>query len=294
MVYVAFPFFYTTGSIVRITNGATTDYAMVLGSGLAAANTNKGWVALNKKIANKYDRFKATMAVQEPHAVNLNTAHPKVIYALFKGVGFGSRQFGYGRVTITPAEAAAITAGIMKLREERGIGELGIGSGINSGLAVRGEAGRSQGIEYTAMGDAVNVAARLQSLAEPGTMLVSDRSFRELPAVFEWEPLGEVDVKGRDAKVGVFVVRGLSAGGGRVPGLRFVIVGAERVDAAGEIGERQGEVAQHPAGVVARAAPTETGERLREGSRETDPVGHTRDQGGARPGAQPLGVRNHL
>ncbi len=99
-----------------------------------------------------------------------------------------------------------------KLVRERGDALAGfdVRVGINTGLVVIGDVGSGQAVEYTGMGDAVNVAARLQSMADPGAILVSDQTLKALPAVFESEPIGQTDVKGRDAKVGVYRVRGLS------------------------------------------------------------------------------------
>ncbi|MDQ3399641.1 MAG: AAA family ATPase [Chloroflexota bacterium] len=95
-----------------------------------------------------------------------------------------------------------------RLRAERGIGELGIRIGINTGLAVLGEAGRSQGIEYTAMGDAVNVAARLQAAASEGGIVVGESTHRAAAEAFEFRPLDEIEVRGRSARVRAYEVLG--------------------------------------------------------------------------------------
>ena len=105
-----------------------------------------------------------------------------------------------------------------RLRTERGIAELPIRIGINTGLAVFGDASGT-GIEYTAMGDAVNVAARLQTAAEPGAIVVGDTTRRQVEPFFELRPLGTLEVKGRSAPVPAFEVlsRRASATRSRVP-----------------------------------------------------------------------------
>jgi class 3 adenylate cyclase len=78
--------------------------------------------------------------------------------------------------------------------------------GINSGLAVVGEV-HDGGV--TVMGDAVNIAARLQSIAEPGTAYLTEATRRLAEGRIEAEPKGERQVKGRAAPMQVFKLAGL-------------------------------------------------------------------------------------
>lgn len=107
----------------------------------------------------------------------------------------------------------ATTAYRARLVKERGAAysAFDIRIGINTGDAVIGDIGSGQAIEYTGMGDAVNVAARLQSLAQPGTMLVSEHTLKSAPAVFDWEDAGELDLKGREGKLAGYRVTGLAS-----------------------------------------------------------------------------------
>ena len=74
-------------------------------------------------------------------------------------------------------------------------------------LAFVGDAIRT---EYTAMGDAANIAARLQSAAEPGTVLISADTYRLVQALFDFSPRGGIEMKGK-AEPG----RVLRSGGGQ-------------------------------------------------------------------------------
>jgi class 3 adenylate cyclase/tetratricopeptide (TPR) repeat protein len=73
--------------------------------------------------------------------------------------------------------------------------------GINTGLAVLATVGDQIKTEYTAMGDAVNLAARLQSAAEPGTVLLGADTYRLVKHIFDFQPRDEITVKGKSAPV---------------------------------------------------------------------------------------------
>ena len=126
---------------------------------------------------------------------------------------------------------AASSAYRDRLVKERGASyaEFDIRIGINTGEAVIGNIGGGQSVEYTGMGDAVNVAARLQSMAQPGTMLVSQYTLRGVPPVFEWEEVGSLDLRGREAKLEAFNVTGLASAATRARprGLVTPLVGRE-------------------------------------------------------------------
>src|SRR4029078_12524922 len=68
-------------------------------------------------------------------------------------------------------------------------------------LAVRDQVGDRIPTEYTAMGDTPNVAARMQSAAAPGTVLVSADTHRLTQHAFDFEPRGRLEVKGRAAPI---------------------------------------------------------------------------------------------
>ncbi|MCZ7570592.1 MAG: adenylate/guanylate cyclase domain-containing protein [Ardenticatenaceae bacterium] len=73
--------------------------------------------------------------------------------------------------------------------------------GITIGLVVVGEVGSGLWPEYRAMGDAVNVAARMEQTATPGTVRIVGNTYKSVVLLFEVESLGGIDVKGKSEPV---------------------------------------------------------------------------------------------
>ncbi|MBN2001990.1 MAG: AAA family ATPase [Anaerolineae bacterium] len=101
--------------------------------------------------------------------------------------------------------------------------------GVNTGEVIVTHVGdRRLHSEDTAMGRAVALAARMETSAEPGSVLVSEDTYRLVRHLFEWESLGEIQVKGIHRPVGVYRPRlhHPSPGKGRgVAGLASPLVG---------------------------------------------------------------------
>jgi len=74
--------------------------------------------------------------------------------------------------------------------------ELSLGIGINTGYMTVGNIGSQMHKDYTVIGNQVNVAARLESLAKPGQILISQRTYSRVKEMVDVEKVGEIRVKG--------------------------------------------------------------------------------------------------
>jgi ABC-type transport system substrate-binding protein/class 3 adenylate cyclase len=106
-----------------------------------------------------------------------------------------------------------------EVKQAFGITDFGVRVGVDSGPVVVGALGAGTRVEYGAMGDAVNTAARLQSHAEPGTVLVGVETRRRIAPLFEWSEPVALELKGKAEPVTAYRVVGPSAVAGPVRGL---------------------------------------------------------------------------
>jgi class 3 adenylate cyclase/tetratricopeptide (TPR) repeat protein len=81
--------------------------------------------------------------------------------------------------------------------------------GLNTGLVVVGRIGDDLTMEYTAMGDTVNLASRMESTAQPGTIQVSENTYRLTEGYFDFKPLGEKELKGKTELVKAYQLIGV-------------------------------------------------------------------------------------
>ncbi|MBC2713682.1 MAG: AAA family ATPase [Desulfobacteraceae bacterium] len=110
--------------------------------------------------------------------------------------------------------------------------------GLNSGPVVVGAIGDDLRMDYTAVGDTTNLASRMESIAEPGAVLISENTYKIVQDFFEFKPLGKVAVKGKDeaqkafelikkgsveTRLGASVVRGLTRFVGRKNSMSYLI-----------------------------------------------------------------------
>jgi predicted ATPase/class 3 adenylate cyclase len=109
-------------------------------------------------------------------------------------------------------------------------GELRVHIGLNSGSVIVGGVGSDLMMNYTAIGDTVNLAQRLEEFASPGTIVVSDATYQRARALFDFSPVQHITPKGMNTAVPSHRVIQLKSRPGRVrgvEGLRAPMVGRE-------------------------------------------------------------------
>ena len=134
-----------------------------------------------------------------------------------------------------------------KIRQEKeGIQPLKMRIGIHTGPVVVGTLGNDLRVEFKAVGNTVNLASRMEDLAEPGATYVTEETFKLTEGLFRYESLGEKEIKGKEDPVKAYRVigpstrrtrfdvsaeRGLAPFIGRERELELILDGFERAKA---------------------------------------------------------------
>ena len=88
--------------------------------------------------------------------------------------------------------------------------------GLNSGPVIVGSVGYDLRMDYFALGDTTNLASRIQKIAEPGTIQSTEETQRLAKGYFEFKPLGEVHVKGKEQALKAYQILGLGPASSRL------------------------------------------------------------------------------
>jgi len=110
------------------------------------------------------------------------------------------------RATKTAMEMQRALVALNRSWESRGQRPLRIGVGLNTGLVTAGYIGSSKHLDYTVIGDAVNLASRLCANAAPGQILVSESTFLQLNGSIPAQRLEPIRVKGKETPVELYEI----------------------------------------------------------------------------------------
>jgi class 3 adenylate cyclase/tetratricopeptide (TPR) repeat protein len=128
-------------------------------------------------------------------------------------------------------------------QERQGVPTLKMRVGLHTGPVVVGTVGNDLRVEFKAVGDTVNLASRMEGLAEPGSTYVTEATFRLTEGLFRFEAMGKKGIKGRKEPTNVYRViapstsrtrfdvsteRGLTPFVGRERELELLLDGFER------------------------------------------------------------------
>ena len=160
-------------------------------------------------MAEKLDPEEWRQVVVKLHTtlgITINTHHGTV--AQFLGDGllafFGAKQASEH----DPENAIrAALDGLSAVANQHWSEKVQLRAGVHSGLVVVGELGDEIHKEFTASGDAMNLAARLQSSAPPGGILISHDTYRYVRGVFDLTPRPPLTVKGKSEPLQTYLVR---------------------------------------------------------------------------------------
>lgn len=129
--------------------------------------------------------------------------------------------------------------------------DINVRAGINTGLVVVGAVGSDLRMEYTAMGDAINVAARMEQTSVPGSVQIAEETCRLVAPLFELEELGPIQVKGKNDPVRAYRVLGPKQEPGRVRGIAGLdapLIGRERE--RGQLANRLADLTKGVGGII--------------------------------------------
>ena len=187
-------------------------------------------IAGSTSIAEKLDPEDWTVIVQEAFG-RLNLIAARYGGTVARLMGDGVLVFFGAPVAHEDDPERAVRCGLDMVREIAGLGSeahaahaahrvpLQVRVGINTGPVVVGMVGSDIAHEYTAMGDAVNIAARMQAAAPPGGVMITGATHRFVAPLVEAIDAGPLELKGKSETVHGYQVTGLRRGAVSARGL---------------------------------------------------------------------------
>jgi adenylate cyclase len=127
---------------------------------------------------------------------------------------WGAFTPGKNHAELAARAALAMMARLEQLNvkwEAEGREQLAIGVGLNTGDVIFGNVGSGKKIEFTVIGDPVNLAARLESLNKEykTSIIISEQTLARLDGIARVRPLGGVKVKGKTVETQIFELQGM-------------------------------------------------------------------------------------
>jgi len=189
-------------------------------------SATRGAAAERRVVTMLFCDIQGSTALAEQHDPEewteiVNAAFERMVRPVYKYEGTVARLMGDGLLAFFGAPIAheddprrAVLAGLTivdGLRAWRdtlppAFAGLDVRVGINTGLVVVGAVGSDLRLEYSAIGDAINLAARMEQTAAPGTVQIAEETWRLVADQFEVEPLGGITVKGKAQPVAAYRV----------------------------------------------------------------------------------------
>ena len=157
-----------------------------------------------------------------PRDVNmiLNQFFSRMTDIIFKYDGTLDKYIGDGLMAVFGApmekeddpEKAILAAREMRTELAQMMGSEGVGTkfsiriGVNTGRVVAGNIGSPKRMDYTVIGDPVNIASRLEPIAEPGQILIGEETYGHVKGKFDTREVGKRKVKGKAAEIMVYEI----------------------------------------------------------------------------------------
>jgi len=195
---------------------------------MIAADPNVRLGGVNQKVSVLFCDIRGFTSISEQLAPEkvveiLNELFTRMTDVVFDHGGTLDKYLGDGLLAVfgapiskgkDAANAVGAAIAIQKLVQElnrdsaaRQWPELKVGIGVSTGIVTAGNIGSPRRLDYTVIGDTVNVASRLVSHAAGGQIIITEATFADLGPGFDCAPMPPLLVKGKSQPLSVFIVR---------------------------------------------------------------------------------------